>query len=343
MSDLACAVHVHSRHSDGGGTVREIAAAAAAAALDVVLITDHDTLAARAEDGWYDDVLVLTGVELSPKRRDHYLAFGLDRVPDHEGLDAAAMCEAVAEAGGFGFAAHPFSTGSRMPVARHFAQPQRWADLDSPRITGLEVWSVETEGAEGARDPAELLRFLRDPLRVCAEPDAAALAAWDCLGAARRVVGIAGLDAHQKSLRIGERVLSPLPYSRLFRHVRTHVQTNATLAGVVEYDRGLVFEALRAGRCYMAVDAIAPATGFDFVALSPNGRVRMGEEAPAGAHRLYAECPIEADLSLLRNGLVQESRTDDHLDAEVDERGVYRIEGRIDGALWILSNPIYLR
>src|SRR5437660_874593 len=40
--DLTCVVHVHSTHSDGTGTVAQIARAAQRAGVDVVLLTDHD-------------------------------------------------------------------------------------------------------------------------------------------------------------------------------------------------------------------------------------------------------------------------------------------------------------
>jgi predicted metal-dependent phosphoesterase TrpH len=66
MHDLSCVVHLHSTHSDGTGTVREIARAAARARADVVLLTDHDTMAARrlGEEGWYGDVLLIAGDEI---------------------------------------------------------------------------------------------------------------------------------------------------------------------------------------------------------------------------------------------------------------------------------------
>src|SRR5438067_11443486 len=98
MHDLSCVVHLHSLHSDGTGTVKEIARAAKG--IDVVLLTDHDTMA--GEPGWYGDVLVLVGVEVSPKGRDHYLAFGLDSPIDHRGRRAADIVRAVREAGGCG-------------------------------------------------------------------------------------------------------------------------------------------------------------------------------------------------------------------------------------------------
>ena len=113
LHDLACVVHLHSRYSDGTGTVPEIAAAASRSALDVVLLTDHDSLEAkrRREEGWHGDVLLLVGEEVSPQGENHYLAFGLDEEIDHFGMSPQDICAAVAAAGGFGFAAHPFSEG----------------------------------------------------------------------------------------------------------------------------------------------------------------------------------------------------------------------------------------
>src|SRR5918999_5751775 len=113
MHDLACVVHLHSTYSDGTGTVPQIARAGRHAGADIVLLTDHDTLEAkrRGEERWYGDVLVLVGTEVSPRRRNHYLAFGLEREIDHDGLDAAGICRAVRDAGGFGFAPPPFSRG----------------------------------------------------------------------------------------------------------------------------------------------------------------------------------------------------------------------------------------
>jgi hypothetical protein len=343
MTDLVCALHIHSVHSDGTGTIPEIAAAAAQAGIDVAVVTDHDTLAGRGEEGWYGDVLVLIETELSPKRRDHYLAFGLGDSVAHDGMDAVAMCDAVRDAGGFGFAAHPFSTGARMPGLSRAAQPQRWADLDRPCLTGIEVWNVETEGAERARTPAELIRFARDPLSASPGPDPAALAEWDRLGRDRRVVGIAGLDAHQKGIRVGGKVLAPLRYDPLFRHVRTHVLTEASPTGSVDYDRRLVHDALRAGRCYIAVDALAPARGFEFKAHRGSVDLAMGNEAPAGGWTIEADLPLSAFLALKRDGETVTQIEADAISFTTDDPGVFRLEAHMDGRPWIFSNPVYLR
>src|SRR3954453_7309515 len=102
FQDLSCVAHLHSTFSDGTGTVEEIAAAGRANGLDVILLTDHDTLAPR--DDWYGAVLLLVGEEVSPRDQNHYLAFGIDRLIDHTGMSPADITRAVREAGGFGFA-----------------------------------------------------------------------------------------------------------------------------------------------------------------------------------------------------------------------------------------------
>ncbi|MGH2741668.1 MAG: CehA/McbA family metallohydrolase [Thermoleophilaceae bacterium] len=345
MHDLACVVHLHSTYSDGTGTVPQIARAARRAKADVVLLTDHDTLEAqdRGEEGWYGDVLLLVGTEVSPRRRNHYLAFGLDREIDHDGLDAAGICRAVSEAGGFGFAAHPFSRGSDRFRERAPGMP--FEDLDCEALHGLELWSFVNDTGEAVGGIADILRFVATPARMLDHPPQRNLRVWDELCGTRPVVAIGGLDAHQFGKRIGPVVpLRVMSYRRSFRFIRTHALCEEAPTGDLEHDREQVFGALRTGRCYIAVDAVAPAKGFRFEA----DDLPMGAEAPAGPRRtLRARAPLPARLRLLRDGVEVASAEGDALEHEVEEPGVYRVEAyrRAKGRerTWILSNPIYLR
>jgi hypothetical protein len=338
MHDSACVVHLHSIYSDGTGTVRQIARAAQRAKADVVLLTDHDTLAAKrnGEEGWYDGVLLLVGEEVSPRRRNHYLAFGIDEEIDHSQLDAAGICAAVKQAGGFGFAAHPFSQGSERFKRAGPGMP--FDGLDCPDLHGIELWSFVNDTGEAITSVPQMARFLIAPGRALDGPPRRNLDAWDELCRTRRVVAIGGVDAHQFGKRIGPVVpLRVMAYHRSFRHIRTHVLTEA------EPDRESVYAALREGRCYIAVDSIAPARGFAFDA----GDLPMGAEAPAGRRTLTVRTPADASISLLRDGTEIAIANGSSLDTEVEEPGVYRVEvtKRSKGRdrTWILSNPIYLR
>jgi hypothetical protein len=359
MHDLACVVHLHSLYSDGTGTVPQIARAARRAKADVVLLTDHDTLAARqrGEEGWYgkrirahsaepsacgEAVLLLVGTEVSPRRRNHYLAFGLEREIDHAGLDAAGICRAVRAAGGFGFAAHPFSRGSERFRERAPGMP--FEDLDCEALDGIELWSFVNDTGEAMGGVADIARFVVTPARVLDHPPELNLRTWDELCRTRRVVAIGGLDAHQFGKRIGRFVpLRLMSYRRSFRFIRTHVLCEEPLTGELEHDREQVYGALRAGRCYIAVDSVAPGSGFRFDA----GELPMGAEAPAGPRTLRARVPLPARLRLLRDGVELASAEGTALEHQVDEPGVYRVEAYRQAKgrerTWILSNPIYLR
>jgi hypothetical protein len=342
MHDLSCVVHLHSTHSDGTGTVREIARAAARARADVVLLTDHDTMAARrlGEEGWYGDVLLLAGDEISPPGADHYLAFGIDDHVRRRGLDACGIARAVRDAGGFGFAAHPFSEGS----ARFRRPGMPFSALDCDALHGIELWNFANDTGEQIGGVGGLIRLLATPQRVLDDPPERNMRRWDDLCRSRRVVAIGGLDAHQFGKRIGPFVpVRVMAYHRSFRLIRTHVLCEEPPARELEHDRELVFGALRDGRCYIAVDSVAPARGFRFEAAD----VPMGGEAPAGPRTLHVRTPLPARLRVLRDGGEIAAADGTMLDVEVEEPGVYRAEARRTAKgrerTWIVSNPIYLR
>ncbi|EPD90670.1 hypothetical protein HMPREF1486_05702 [Streptomyces sp. HPH0547] len=71
--------HLHTVHSDGARTPREVAAAARAAGLDFLATTEHNTVSGHAawEGLWGDDLLVMCGEEVTT-RNGHWLALGTD-------------------------------------------------------------------------------------------------------------------------------------------------------------------------------------------------------------------------------------------------------------------------
>ena len=344
MHDLACVIHLHSVHSDGTGTVRQIVRAGRRAGVDVVMLTDHDTLQAKreGEEGWRDGVLLLVGEEVSPPRHDHCLAFGIDGEIDN-GLDADGILRAIRSAGGLSFAAHPFSRGSRRFKRAGDGMP--FAALDSDALHGIELWSFVTDTAETLESLPQALRFIVAPGRVLDHPPERNMSEWDRLCRRRRVVAIGGLDAHQIGKRIGPFVpFRLMAYHRSFRFLRTHVLCDEPPAGELEHDRDQVYGALREGRCYLAMDSLGPPAGFAFTA----GSLEMGAEGAAGEHTLRTSVPAPAELRLLRDGEpVATADEATELVQEVSASGVYRVEARRRAhgrsRTWIVSNPIYLR
>jgi hypothetical protein len=348
--DVSCVAHVHTTYSDGTATVPELLAAAREAGAEAVLLTDHDSLGAR-RDGWegaHEGVFLLVGTEISPKQ-GHYLAFGVDREIPHAGRSAREIAAAVRAAGGVGFAAHPFSVGGRIlhpPLARQIVRPHGWPALDDPDGSdGIELWSLTTDAAEAWRTPTEAWRWLRNPeAAVAAGPPSDHLRRWDELTARRRLPAIGGLDGHAPGVRVRGRVRSPLSHARTFGLVRTHLLCARPLGGEAGADRATLLGALRAGAAWITCPFVAPAHGARLWAELRSGHtVAIGGEAPAGPAVLRVRLPMAADVLVVRDGAPLHRARAAALDLDVERAGVYRVETRIDGRLWLLSNPICLR
>jgi hypothetical protein len=138
-----------------------------------------------------------------------------------------------------------------------------------------------------------------------------------------------------------------MAYARSFRHLRTHVLCEELPSGELERDRAQVLDALREGRCYLAMDSLAPARGFSFWAEGRGQTLPMGAEESGGGWQLHARVPHPAALRILRDGVEVAARHGAELDLPGAGPGVYRVEARLHGhgrpRTWIVSNPIYLR
>jgi predicted metal-dependent phosphoesterase TrpH len=115
-------VHMHTTYSDGTGSVEEVLAhVEQATPLDVIAITDHDTIegalrarALAARRNYRFEVVV--GEEIST-REGHLLALFLEqRVPPH--LSIERSIELVHAQGGLAIVAHPFNRIFRHSVQR---------------------------------------------------------------------------------------------------------------------------------------------------------------------------------------------------------------------------------
>src|SRR2546421_389016 len=155
-------LHVHSSASDGTDPPAEVMRRAALAGLDVVALTDHDTVAGHAEArAAADPVMLLPGMELSCRldgRSLHMLAYVFDpdqpdlaaeltRIPDDRGLRAPPMLDRPAgrAAGGVTVLAHP-RAGRDTRVT-----DEQITGLAAAGLAGLEVFHPDQSDTERAR------------------------------------------------------------------------------------------------------------------------------------------------------------------------------------------------
>lgn len=345
-------IHVHTNRSDGTASVDEVLRAAARAALQFVIVTDHGD-ATRAPDlpDYRNGVLYIDAVEISTWD-GHALALGLPKAAYPLGGEARDVVEDIHRVGGIAIAAHP---GSAKPDLR-------WNDWSTP-LDGIEWLNADSEWRDDRpwtlahalltypfRPPQALALLLDRPEPV--------LRQWNALTRERRVVAVAGSDAHA---RVGARSLGEpydssgslhFPsYANSFREFSIGL-SDTTLTGNADTDARRVIDAIRAGHVYSTVDALGGPASLRFVATSGSKTASMGEALPAGgAVHLHvdADAPEDATITLFRDGVAAASARGSRLDHDAPQGpAVYRVEIALPDAPgapsvpWMLSNPIYV-
>lgn len=326
---VAGAYHVHTTRSDGASDPGTVAAAAKRAGLRFVIFADHGDGTDLEPPVYRDGVLCIDGVEVSTNG-GHYVALGIERAPYPLGGEPAAVVEDVKRLGGFGFAAH---TDSPKPSLA-------WTDWTVP-FEGLEWLNADSEWRNESRP--RLARVLFDywfrPAGAMAsvlDCPSATLARWDALTSQREVLAIAGHDAHGgvgTTAEDGKRTsVGGIPsYDASFRSFSTRVVLDAPPTGDAVKDAAALLAAIRAGRTFTTVDALAGPGFLDFRTTGPS------------TVTLHASTPPGAQVFVLRNGQEVDAATIDWARAT----GAYRAEVRLRNAPgsppipWLVSNPIY--
>lgn len=327
--DYSGIFHVHSRYShDSKGRLDEIVRAAGKARADFVVLTDHNTLAGKREkmEGFYGDTLVLIGNEVSTSA-GHLAVLGVDREfgPDQS---PSEIIQEVRRLRGLSFVTHGESP--RTP----------WRDWSLGPLTGMEVYNLASDVYEDGRWWAGLKVLFCPPrifFRSVMDRPVRYLRRWDELLRASKVVGVGGVDAHQKVRILGRAVDD---YDTMFKMVQTHVWAK-------EFSPEAILEALAKGHVYVAFDLTKPVRNFLFLAEGSSGRRRvpdmMGDEVSLDSGlRLKVFLPDKGGIRLLRNGRPYGRREGTSATWRVREPGVYRVEVYRGRRLWILSNPIYV-
>jgi hypothetical protein len=351
-------IHVHTNRSDGLSGPDEIAAAAARAGLAFVVFTDHgDGTRAPDPPSYRAGVLCLDGVEISTTG-GHYVALDMAPSPYPLGGEARDVVEDVRRLGGFGIAAHPDSPKPQLQW-REWTAPFDAMELLNPDtswrvLAATPGWAPKRHLLEALIGypfrPQEVLAGLIQPTTV--------LDRWETLTRQRRVVAVAGADAHARlALRNADpgnsRYVLPLPgYESSFRLLSLHVRPDRPLSGRAGDDAALLVRAIRAGHAYTAVDGVATPASFDFTATNALGTVHAGDELGVGGPvslSVRSNAPPGFTTIIHEGGRVVASQRDSQdVSVDVPERpGVYWAEivatGRPRELTWVRGNPIYLR
>jgi hypothetical protein len=344
-------IHVHTKASDGSGTVAEVMAAAEKANLSFIAITDHNvamTESDLAEDP--PDLPIISGVEVGTSA-GHFLALGIPPSwVQPKTKDDRVLLAAAGAVGAFRILAHPF----------HPHTP--WTDWKTSDFDGMEIWNEDSTWRQnnffglldalllyGTNDQLALVRLARTPDENFAK--------WDELLQQRPVAGICAADTHARvRLGIGHDWRFP-GYEPSLKVAREHVLVspgagggNPALASAAE-----LVDALRRGHSFCGLDSLYPADGFSFRVSSGNASGGPGDFLPwTKAARIQISTPSGASpplIKIFRDGREIDEQQTRTIDEPIIGPGHYRTEvflrqpgltGWRRWTLWVFTNPVYV-
>ena len=345
------AVHVHSKYSDGSGSVSEIMHAAQRCSLDFVILTDHNNLQAKLDSAerFWRRTLLIVGEEISTNT-GHVLSIGAQRSHYAPGLnDILRLIQDIHSDSGFAFIAHP-------------DHPRlRWKSPDFFGADGMEIINADSEWRNDS--PREVVDALIAELiglpgmNYLLDTPAKNMQHWDEELRSRRVLGIGSVDAHARIKLGGERYIGFPSYQKMFGLLNTFLILDKSFSSEPQIARRQIIEALKRGRVFFALQNLGDATGFEFYG-EHDGEIILPQDTlfyeADSTSVLRASVPMKENLvvQLYRNGLAAEITHSPDSRFEISEPGLYRVvvfQERIQFPWfssrlvpWIFSNPIFV-
>ena len=344
-------IHVHTRASDGSGTVAEVMQAAEQANLSFIAITDHNvamTTEELAEDP--PDLPIISGEEIGTTA-GHFLALGLPVSWAHaKSKNDRELLAAARDAGAFRVLAHPY----------HPHTP--WTDWGTSDFDGMEIWNEDASWRQsnffdlfdalllyGENSQLALVRLATTPEQNFAK--------WDEILQQRPLAGICAADAHARiRLAFGKDWRFP-GYVPSLKVAREHVLLPAGAGGgnPALASGSELLDALRNGHSFCGLDSLYPADGFSFHVTNHGGAAGPGDSvhwSEAGHVQISVPASAGAPLiKLFRDGREIDEQQAQSVDEPISGPGHYRTEvflrqpgfsGFGRWTLWVFTNPIYV-
>jgi hypothetical protein len=350
-SERVGVLHIHTRASDGSGTVADVMTAAEKAHLSFVAITDHNVAMTQSDlDEDPPDLSIISGEELGTTA-GHFLALGIPASwKEPKTKDDRELLAAAGAVGAFRVLAHPF----------HPHTP--WTDWQTTDFDGMEIWNEDATWREnnffdlinalimyGENNQLALVRLARTPEQNFAK--------WDELLQQRPLAGICAADTHARvRLALGKDWKFP-QYAPSLEVAREHLLMSPDSGGgnpALASARELI-DALKHGHSYCGLDSMYPSDGFSFRIATDNGSAGPGDILRAADNeRLQISVPGGSSLPLIkvfRDGRKIDEQETRSIDEPVRGPGHYRTEvflrqpgltGWRRWTLWIFTNPVFV-
>ena len=328
-------IHIHSIDSDGTGNIESIAKAAKKAGLSWIVITDHNYY--DSIEGIYDGVYVIRGEEISPKKENHYLAFGITNQIECDQNPQACIDE-VRSQGGFGFAAHPDEYVKR----NNNYPPIVWNKSFIP--DGVEIWNWFSCWGDKLNSKniftLAFSYFFKHLLVKKAPQDT--LNWWDELNTRSQeiVPAIGGVDAH--ALKFSRYILpvTVFPYETMFKTINNVITLKTPLSEDFNIAKEQILNAIRNGNNTVINRHIS--NTIPNIEIKNSLKTAFSGEFLNLDKKTYLNVEVnkKAKIKVILNGRELYECFAKNCKLLLTEIGKYRIEIFINNKGFVYSNPI---
>ena len=336
------AIHIHSTHSDGTGTIEEIAKAAKKVGLHWIIVTDHNNM--DGKEGIYEGVYVIIGEEISPDFANHYIALGI-KEPISFGMPPIEYIQKVKEQGGFGFIAHPDENLFR----KNPYQTSPWKDWSIQDFGGIEIWNYMSNWVDNYNDrnPFKILKSLLFRNNISG-PTKKTLRWWDDLNSKTQQIipAIGGIDAHAFDIKKLFVTVKIFPYRITFETITNFIYLENPLSEDFESSKKAILKAIKSGKnliinrgskWFKTPDSM-------FYIQNSTKKAYAGEYIDLDDHsKIIIKLPAKATIKLIHDGKVVLQKEASKLELEKFDKGKYRFEAYYKNKPWIFSNPILVQ
>lgn len=183
------------------------------------------------------------------------------------------------------------------------------------------------------------------------------VALLDRLSQQRKIVVYAGTEASARAIPLANYLVRFPSYKRSFEIMSNHVLLRSELTGNFNNDRIKIFNALKNGNFYLALDILADPKGFTAVMEGAGKSHLMGSELKLSKGlQLRVKLPAVPkdfyEIIVYRNGETFAIYNEPEFTRPITDPGVYRVQVRVSPMLplpdakkwltWIYTNPFYV-
>lgn len=360
LNDYKGVLNVHTDLSSGSAPASFVITSAKLANLDYLFFTDLNNFnIPTAFESYHGNLLVFSAGKFSYlDSRLIYYSLKQESIGSNLGEAQVKLADLLSQKTGatkdaLTILAHPFKAG------------YSWSGEIPTGLDGFELLNLKSllnRAWENSKISTiwSLMIYPFNPrlafLRLYTEPTDE-ISLFDKISQQRKIVAYAGTEASARAIPLANYLVRFPSYKRSFEFMSNHILTKSELTGSFNGDRVKVFNALKSGSFYMALDMLGDPKGFTATLEDDNKTHLLGTETKFSKKMtIKVSLPGKPkeffEIILFRNGQSVSLSNEPEVSFPITTPGTYRIQVRVSPMLplpdarkwitWIYTNPFYI-